>query len=392
MNQSTIINEFEPIMRNACRNSGDDEKGLTKEEFDMVEDLIEVIDGDDRDKELLRTYQSSIYGRTIVACNCIGVISFRNERLFDILPKFNDLSNDPNRSREMIMKILYDVFDIPFKGYVESNHSGSEMNMFEFFVALFINEVTRSINCGMRSSYILKQNNEKFFKGRILFSEHIRENYLHQERVFIEYETFSPNRPENRLLKTTMELLLKKTTNGRNKKNMKVLLSHFESVETSSDIDRDMDKCILDRNMVNYVKPLIWCKIFLKDLGFSLSSGNSLNYALLLRLDKLYEAYVAKMVNKNQKEGHGTFSQSYSSKTYSNNSDAAILIDISWRFFNNQKQTFVTDIDELFNDSSGLGIKPEHNKEFSSEFDIFRRTPPYNKIKTIAENYIKGFM
>ncbi|MFA7149990.1 MAG: hypothetical protein WC067_03130, partial [Candidatus Methanomethylophilaceae archaeon] len=289
MNRQIIINEFEPIMRNTCHNLDNDDEDLTKEEFDMLEDLIGVIDGDDRDKDLLRTYKSSIYGRTIVACNCIGTISFRNERTLDILPKFSDFSSDSNRSKEMIMKILYDVFDIPFKGYTESNRSGSEMNMFEFFVALFINEVTKSINCGMRSSYILQQSNEKFFKGRILFSEHIRENYLHQERVFIEYETFSPNRPENRLLKTTLELLLKRTTNGRNKKNIKVLLSHFESVETSPDIDRDMDKCILDRNMVNYVKPLIWCKIFLKDLGFSLSSGNSLNYALLIRLDNLYE-------------------------------------------------------------------------------------------------------
>ena len=46
----------------------------------------------------------------------------------------------------------------------------------------------------------------------------------------MEYETYSQDRPENRLIKSTMEALIRRTEDGRNKKGLKSLVAEMEEI------------------------------------------------------------------------------------------------------------------------------------------------------------------
>jgi 5-methylcytosine-specific restriction enzyme subunit McrC len=58
---------------------------------------------------------------------------------------------------------------------------------------------------GIRSDYVRQEDNLAFLKGKMLVSEQIKHNSVRQDRFFVEYDSFEVNRPENRLIKSSLQ-------------------------------------------------------------------------------------------------------------------------------------------------------------------------------------------
>ena len=67
----------------------------------------------------------------------------------------------------------------------------------------------------------------------------IKFNFAHKERSYVEYDEFNTNRPENRLIKSTLSLLYRLTKSSKNKTDIKTLLSAFSEVPESVNYDTD---------------------------------------------------------------------------------------------------------------------------------------------------------
>jgi 5-methylcytosine-specific restriction enzyme subunit McrC len=76
------------------------------------------------------------------------------------------------------------------------------------------------------------------------------------------------NRPENKILKSTLAYLHAHTRSSRNKKDIKNLLSIFSEVEPSVNYDADFSRIVLDRNTKAYSTALNWARVFLKKKSF----------------------------------------------------------------------------------------------------------------------------
>ena len=53
------------------------------------------------------------------------------------------------------------------------------------------------------------------------------DNLIHKERSYVEYDEFNVNTPENRLIKTTLQYLYKRTVSDKNKSDIRTPLSGF---------------------------------------------------------------------------------------------------------------------------------------------------------------------
>ena len=242
---------------------------LTPDNSKQVGAMIDLV-GTEKGLKIIHTP----YGDTFSVDGCVGHFVFKDGTTVDVAPLIPSVRSDDGTSR-MLMEMLYSIFGM-------DSRAGTEENLFEFFIRVFTDTVSRLVTKGLRSKYHLVSGNEKAFKGRIVFNEHIRQNYIHKERIYVEYEDYSQNRPENRLIKTTLEVLLRKTSNGRNIKNIKALLLSMEHIPSSADLDRDFEMCVMDRNMMDYLSPMLWCNIFLKGMGLGGASRGALSYALLV--------------------------------------------------------------------------------------------------------------
>ena len=97
-----------------------------------------------------------------------------------------------------------------------------KMNVLEVFIRMFVDEVLSLTKQGLKSSYETLEDNLSCFKGKIQFSKHIRHNFAHKERVYVSYDEFTVNRPENKLLKSTLAYLYPHAHSQKNKKDIKI--------------------------------------------------------------------------------------------------------------------------------------------------------------------------
>jgi mcrBC 5-methylcytosine restriction system component len=267
---------------------------LGEKNFALLEEFIEENSGDDVEERLsdfLRISSQKGF-KVIKPQNYVGVINIDNKVQIEILPKI-DIS-DENKLRNLFLKMLFCLKEFKGKSFKNAQINDSKLPIYEVFIQMYLNEVQELLKRGLKSDYLAIEENLTFFKGKFLINQHLKNNIVRKDRFFMAYDEFHTNRPENRLIKTTLLKLNKISTNGRNQLLAKRLLAEFEMVGQSMNIDKDFSLVKKDRNSQAYQSLMIWSQIFLKNKSFSTFKGTKNVNALLFSMEKIFEAYVAK--------------------------------------------------------------------------------------------------
>jgi 5-methylcytosine-specific restriction enzyme subunit McrC len=239
-------------------------------------------------------------GDNLKAKNYVGVIQTQNISI-EILPKIYN-GKDTQNTRDVFISMLKVVLNINELQINKANLGvTNNKNIFEMFISLFVNSMDNLIKKGLKSSYILQEQNSNFLKGKLKFNEHIKQNYIHKERFYVQFDEYIQDRAENRLLKSTILLLLQKTKSYENKKALRQQLFIFDNVTKSKDINSDICNINIHRGMQYYDIPLQFAKVFLQHKSFTSLIGKNNVFALLFPMEKLFEEYMAIVLN-NSKE------------------------------------------------------------------------------------------
>ena len=240
-------------------------------------------------------------GEIITAKNYVGIITMKDGTTIEILPKiYSEIDNDESgaRTKKLLIEMLKTLRDTPYKTLQTSNVNIEKMNIFEIFIRMFIDELFFVVKRGLKCSYETVEENAHFFKGKMKFSHQIKFNLAHKERNYVEYDAFTVNRPENRLLKATLQYLYKHSSSTKNRTDIKSLLNSFGEIEASVDYKADFAKYVPDRNMKDYTTALMWSKVFLMGKSFTSFAGSEVAVALLFPMETVFESYVATLLKK----------------------------------------------------------------------------------------------
>jgi 5-methylcytosine-specific restriction endonuclease McrBC regulatory subunit McrC len=131
-------------------------------------------------------------------------------------------------------------------------------------------------------------------QGSILFSENIRRNLAHRERLYVRHDVFTPNRAENRLIKTAAAVLLKLVDSHVNKQELKKIIIQLDEVELCDSVERDFAACINTRNAKKYTAVLNICRMVLQS-NSSGYFGKYVENAVFFSMQELFEVYVSKL-------------------------------------------------------------------------------------------------
>ncbi len=246
--------------------------------------------------DFFKAFSKKGVGDVIQAKNYVGLIELASGAQIQILPKIDFVNEDePDKNTERVfLDMLRSMKDFPGKSYNTAGLKTENMNLYEIFIKMYITEVTELVKRGLKSAYVTVEDNERFYKGKLLVNEHIKWNIAHKERFYVSYDSFEANRPENRLIKSTLLKLQKISVHSENLKNIRQLLSYFELIDASTNIDKDFSKVVIDRNTKEYEEIMVWSKVFLKNKSFSTFSGDTNARALLFPMEKVFESYVAR--------------------------------------------------------------------------------------------------
>lgn len=273
---------------------------LPQNTFDALENFVLSNSNKDTDAlELMRLSAKKGVGRIITAKNYVGIITMEDGTTIEILPKIYSYEQSTEvKTKKLLIEMLKTLRSFPYKSLQSTNVNVEKMSIFDVFIRMFIDELFLIVKRGLKSNYETIQSNEAVFKGKIKFDGQIRYNHSHKERSFVEYDDFNLNCTENKLLKTTLLYLYKKSNSSKNKKDIKTLLKSFIEVDTSVDYDGDFAKIVFDRNTKDYANALMWSKIFLKNKSFTSFSGSAVAFALLFPMEALFESYIAAQLRK----------------------------------------------------------------------------------------------
>ncbi|GIP16196.1 hypothetical protein J40TS1_18380 [Paenibacillus montaniterrae] len=213
--------------------------------------------------------------------------------VIEILPKILGGDITEGDTKRIFLEMLKTLKDVTFKNFNVSQLHVDRLSLLEIFIKMFLDEVAILTKQGIKAAYTPVEVNERFYKGKLLASQNIKYNLVNKERFFVCYDDFNINRPENRLIKSTLRFLRNTTSDGRNRQNAVRLLNYFDSVEYSKSYDSDFSKCFVDRGMNHYNKVLSWCRVFLQGNSFTAFAGSEVSLALLFPMEKVFESFVA---------------------------------------------------------------------------------------------------
>lgn len=284
-----ILKEFEFLQY-----KNEKEKNYIKEDsFSSIEKFVLE---NEQTAQYLKITSKKGFGKVLQAQNFVGLIQTKDGTTIEILPKIRNI--DDEKSKEILLKMLKTLKNSPFKNFNIANLKSRKMPLLEIFISMFLEELAKLIRKGIKSDYLQKEENLKFLKGKLKIKEQIKQNYIHKERFFVEFDEFLSNRVENKLIKSTLNYLYKKSKLNKNQQRIREFLFVFDEIEESKNIKTDFEKVKPNRQMKDYEQVLLWSKTFLFENSFSPYKGDTVAFALLFDMNLLFENYVYDFLKK----------------------------------------------------------------------------------------------
>ena len=302
MDRVIQIKEFQNIIsKKDYENEGN--KYLPEKDFKELISFIEEFVGSEEETDVMdfmKVYKTKDrnLGTVVKVNNYVGLIQLKSGYKIEILPKIDFTDEENNKTKAIFLKMLRSLKDFSGKNFKNADLKISKMNLYEIFINMYLNDVRTLVKNGLKSTYVTKEDNIKFYKGKLQVSQHIKMNLAHKEKFYMAYDEFLVDRAENRLVKATLLKLQKLTSSSQNSKEIRQLLIAFELVETSTNYEKDFSKISIDRNTKDYTNLMRWSKVFLFNKSFTSFSGKVSSRAILFPMEKIFESYVAQQVRK----------------------------------------------------------------------------------------------
>ena len=356
------VKEFDSIICNSDYKDNDSYKYLVKKQFENLELFIHEFSGSEENADALDfmriDYRRNV-GDRITIKNYVGLIQMKDGFQVQILPKisFGEEEDSGNaRTKRIFLRMLRSMKDFPSKTFNDASLKVDQMNLYEIFINMYLQEVRHLVKRGIKSAYVSQEDNLRYYKGKLLVGQHLRANLVHKERFYVGYEEFLSNSPENRLVKSTLEKLQKITSSAENSKEIRQLLTAFELVESSTNYQKDFSKVVIDRNTKDYEMLMQWSKVFLMNKSFTTFSGSTTSRALLFPMESVYESYVSQQMKKvfrpdgwdisTQDKGHYLFMNprkkfALRPDIVLTKDDHTVIMDTKWKnLINNEKKNY----------------------------------------------------
>jgi 5-methylcytosine-specific restriction enzyme subunit McrC len=326
---------------------------LPQQTFEEIKKFI--LKNSEQTQFLKPSYKNGL-GEVLQAQNYVGVIQTKDGTTIEILPKIQNLEQD--ESKKILIKMLKTLKKSPFKNFNMAHLKSSKMPLLEIFITMFLEELANLIRKGIKSDYISLEDNLKFLKGKLKIAEQIKKNSIHKERFYVEYQEFMSDRVENRLIKTTLQYLYKKSHSNKNQQRIREFLFVFDEISLCKDIKNDFLHVKPNRQMKDYEQVLLWCKTFLLENSFSPYKGNDVAFALLFDMNLLFESYVGAYLKKKglhvslQDRGKHLVEEpkkfALKPDIVITHKDRVIIADTKWKTIHEEKDISQNDMYQLF--------------------------------------------
>lgn len=233
--------------------------------------------------------------RAVQVTSFVGVIRAPDGFQIEVLPKVGkSIGGGDAQARRLLVEMLRCLGGFRHVQTDSAKLVATRMPLLEVFIGEFLRAVEHIVKRGLRSDYRLRQDNVFALRGKLQMAMHLRQNLCRRDRFFAEFDEFSTNRPENRLLHAALRRALSWTAAQAHQQLARELCFVFAEVPQSERPAVDFSRVRLDRGMGHYADALAWARLILGDESPLTGAGGHRAPSLLFPMEAVFEAYVAK--------------------------------------------------------------------------------------------------
>ena len=183
-------------------------------------------------------------------------------------------------------------------------------NTADLMSAILVKAIAIQLKRGLEKKYIPKTEEISTLRGKIEIGESLRSQSSFRKRIVCSYEEFSVDNIMNRIIKSTMCLLLKSDIPKKRKKELRKLLVFFNEVECI-DLNKVNWKFQFNRNNQSYRMMISICYLVVKGLLQATSDGQMklMDFLDEQIMSRLYEKFILEYYKKHYPKLNANASQ-----------------------------------------------------------------------------------
>ena len=176
-------------------------------------------------------------------------------------------------------------------------------NVAELFAAILSKGVASQIKRGLSREYILQTEPLSTLRGKIDISASVKEQTMIKKQLVCNYDDFSVNAYLNRIIRTTIGLLVRSDISNTRKKELRKLLIFFGEVEPV-EVNNINWKIRYRRNNQTYQMLISICYLVIKGLLQTNTDGSTklMDFLDEQRMCRLYEKFILEYYRREHSE------------------------------------------------------------------------------------------
>ncbi|WPC35868.1 McrC family protein [Acinetobacter sp. YWS30-1] len=228
----------------------------------------------------------------------VGVIETPCGTRIEILPKHVELNGTSDQElilaeRKLLQKMLSVSLHLPYREAGSANLNRFKQPLHEWIITQFLASFERLLQRGLRFDYNRVQEEQKFLRGQLQHVKYMRQPPAKKHIFPIEHDVYEVNRPENRLIRTALEVICKKTKDANNWKLAQELRLMTSEIPRSQKIQQDFRQWQSGRLLALYAEIKPWTELILGEYMPVSTQGEWRGMSLLFPMEKLFEYFVA---------------------------------------------------------------------------------------------------
>ncbi|HHY2118906.1 TPA: McrC family protein [Acinetobacter baumannii] len=240
----------------------------------------------------------------------VGIIETACGTRIEILPKHIVVGEEQKiediikKERQLLQAMLRTALDLNYREAGEASLNNYVQPLHEWIIKKFLKCFEGLIQRGLRFDYNRVQEDKKFLRGQLQHAKYMRQPPSQRHIFPIEHDVYEVNRAENRLIRTALEIVCKKTKDGANWRLAQELRLMTGEIPKSQNIQHDFRQWQSGRLLALYEQIRPWTELILGEYMPVSTHGIARGMSLLFPMERLFEVYVGRKIQRLLPEWH----------------------------------------------------------------------------------------
>jgi 5-methylcytosine-specific restriction enzyme subunit McrC len=236
----------------------------------------------------------------------VGVIQIPGLQV-EILPKIDVRNHEDERgtnsepiydARKNLLYMLAIAGDVPIRSRDVARLTSRRAPLSETLAAIFADRLLRELLRGLERNYLLREENLRTYKGKLLLSRHIAKNAGHRERFYCSFDEFSDDTFMNRVFKAACKVLLGATRTPHTEDTLRHCLLVLEHVQDITSTSYLFDRVVINRQNERFRDVFNFCRLILSGKSPTAQAGQESSFTLLFDMNQVFERFIAAFLKK----------------------------------------------------------------------------------------------